>query len=254
MNRLTVSMSLAGLVAFAAPLGAQGRGRNTNGVPPGLRPPAGMCRIWIDGVPAGQQPAPTDCASAVRNRPSNGRVIFGDERALPGRGFRGSRGDDDEGGRGEHAERGERDGHESNADDERGNRGRERGGDRGNDDDRGEGRRGGSDLCADRDRDGRCDLPRSTAQYPAQMPEMVGAILVGRGQRTAEVASWGLAGATPRLFDANRDGTPERVHWMSPSGELVQVWSDVNRDGRADRVEIYEAGRRVSTINGPSRP
>ncbi len=38
-----------------------------------------MCRIWLDGVPAAQQPAPTDCASAVRNRPAKGRVIFGDD-------------------------------------------------------------------------------------------------------------------------------------------------------------------------------
>jgi hypothetical protein len=48
-------------------------------VPPGFYPPAGMCRIWINQVPAGQQPAPTDCASAVRNRPTNGKVLFGDE-------------------------------------------------------------------------------------------------------------------------------------------------------------------------------
>jgi len=48
-------------------------------VPPGFFPPVGMCRIWINDVPAGQQPAPTDCASAVRNRPANGRVLFGDE-------------------------------------------------------------------------------------------------------------------------------------------------------------------------------
>jgi hypothetical protein len=48
-------------------------------VPPGFFPPAGMCRVWIDGVPAGQQPAPTDCASAVRNRPANGKVLFGDD-------------------------------------------------------------------------------------------------------------------------------------------------------------------------------
>ncbi len=48
-------------------------------VPPGFFPPAGMCRIWINGVPAGQQPAPTDCVSAVRNRPANGRVLFGDD-------------------------------------------------------------------------------------------------------------------------------------------------------------------------------
>jgi hypothetical protein len=48
-------------------------------VPPGFMPPAGMCRIWLNDVPAGQQPAPTDCASAVRNRPANARVLFGDE-------------------------------------------------------------------------------------------------------------------------------------------------------------------------------
>lgn len=48
-------------------------------VPPGFFPPAGMCRIWLNDVPAGQQPAPTDCASAVRNRPANARVLFGDE-------------------------------------------------------------------------------------------------------------------------------------------------------------------------------
>jgi hypothetical protein len=38
-----------------------------------------MCRIWIRDVPAGRQPAPTDCASAVRNRPANGKVLFGDD-------------------------------------------------------------------------------------------------------------------------------------------------------------------------------
>jgi hypothetical protein len=48
-------------------------------VPPGFFPPAGMCRIWLNDVPAGQQPAPTDCASAVRNRPANAKVLFGDE-------------------------------------------------------------------------------------------------------------------------------------------------------------------------------
>jgi hypothetical protein len=50
-------------------------------IPRGLRPPSGMCRIWLDRVPAGQQPAPTDCASAIRNRPPNARVIFSEEPA-----------------------------------------------------------------------------------------------------------------------------------------------------------------------------
>jgi hypothetical protein len=53
--------------------------RRDPAVPKGFAPPAGMCRIWINGVPASKQPAPTDCASAVRNRPANGKVLFGDD-------------------------------------------------------------------------------------------------------------------------------------------------------------------------------
>lgn len=49
-------------------------------VPASFTPPAGMCRLWIDGVPASQQPAPTDCASAIRNRPTNAAVVFGPQR------------------------------------------------------------------------------------------------------------------------------------------------------------------------------
>lgn len=58
---------------------AQQSPRREQIVPPGFYPPAGMCRIWINEVPAAQQPAPTDCASAVRNRPANGKVLFGDD-------------------------------------------------------------------------------------------------------------------------------------------------------------------------------
>ena len=50
-------------------------------VPNRLLPPPGMCRVWVDKVPARQQPAPTDCANAIRNRPPNGRVIFSPEAA-----------------------------------------------------------------------------------------------------------------------------------------------------------------------------
>jgi hypothetical protein len=48
--------------------------------------PQGMCRVWLNGVRADSQPAPTDCASALRDRPPNARVIFGkqgDQRSLP---------------------------------------------------------------------------------------------------------------------------------------------------------------------------
>ena len=110
----------AALVAFATPLAAQGnfrtggidptrqpsatmpsggvigdilgarrdsvQRRKSDHVPPGQRPPAGMCRIWIDGVPPGQQPAPTDCQTAVANKPSNARILWGDQSAFPGKG------------------------------------------------------------------------------------------------------------------------------------------------------------------------
>jgi hypothetical protein len=55
-----------------------------------------MCRIWINGVPANKQPAPTDCWTALRDRPPNGRVLFGDVPKLrSGGGRRGSKNDDD---------------------------------------------------------------------------------------------------------------------------------------------------------------
>lgn len=57
----------------------QSQPRRDQIVPPAFFPPSGMCRIWLNDVPAGQQPAPTDCASAVRNRPANGKVLFGDD-------------------------------------------------------------------------------------------------------------------------------------------------------------------------------
>ena len=65
----------------------QGQGnRKSSHIPPGQMPPAGMCRIWIDGVPPGQQPAPTDCQTAVATKPANARVIFGgDGTSFPGK-------------------------------------------------------------------------------------------------------------------------------------------------------------------------
>ena len=45
-------------------------------VPKAYLPPAGMCRIWVDNVPAARQPAPTNCTTAIRNKPPNARVIF----------------------------------------------------------------------------------------------------------------------------------------------------------------------------------
>ena len=36
--------------------------------------------------------------------------------------------------------------------------------------------------------------------------------------------------------------------WFDAAGQLVQVWTDRNRDGRADRVELFENGRRVQVV------
>lgn len=79
-KRMMLVLAVAAAGA-SVPLGAQGKGfaPKNDRVPAAYRPPPGMCRIWLEGVPAAQQPAPTDCATAVRNRPSNGRVLFGDD-------------------------------------------------------------------------------------------------------------------------------------------------------------------------------
>lgn len=77
MRKFEIIAAVAAL-AVASPVMAQGRGRGNGGIPPGQRPPAGMCRIWIDGVPPGHQPAPTDCATAAARVPRNGRIIYGD--------------------------------------------------------------------------------------------------------------------------------------------------------------------------------
>jgi hypothetical protein len=78
IKQILLAVSIA---AFAAMPAAAQEKQLTSGdkVPAAQRPPPGMCRIWLEGVPPGQQPAPTDCATAVRNRPANGRVIFGDD-------------------------------------------------------------------------------------------------------------------------------------------------------------------------------
>lgn len=83
MKHRKVITILSLIVAAAAPVMAQQPAPKDSSkkaaVPADSRPPKGMCRVWIDGVPAAQQPAATDCPTAVKNRPNNGRVIFGDD-------------------------------------------------------------------------------------------------------------------------------------------------------------------------------
>ena len=67
MKRAALALMLIGL--SAGPAFAQGNGKNKNkavkAVPPGQMPPAGLCRVWYDGVPPGRQPGVTSCSEAV---------------------------------------------------------------------------------------------------------------------------------------------------------------------------------------------
>ena len=74
MKRYMMALAVVGATMLSAPLGAQ---EAQDPIPPEYRPPAGMCRIWLNGVPPSRQPEPTDCPTAVRRVPPNGRVIFG---------------------------------------------------------------------------------------------------------------------------------------------------------------------------------
>ena len=53
-------------------------------VPAEYAPPAGMCRLWVRGVPADRQPAPTECAKAVRVRSPNSQIVFGKSKPTTG--------------------------------------------------------------------------------------------------------------------------------------------------------------------------
>ena len=170
----TIGISLALAVAVTAPLSAQGRGTKAGKIPPGQRPPAGMCRIWLNGVPPGQQPAPTDCATAVRNRPANGRVIFGDDYA-----------NNNDRGKGKKAKgRGHRDDRNQASRDER------------DDDNRAERRHDDDDNRADRrDRDDNENNDDNNDNHADRRDDR-------RGTRNDSVRVWGRNGTAPA--DSNR--------------------------------------------------
>jgi|ERR1043165_9523577 hypothetical protein len=77
-----LGIALLALMGVAASASAQKAPIKTLGkrdsIPVEQRAPKGMCRIWLKDVPAAQQPAPTDCATAIKTCPPTGRVIFGD--------------------------------------------------------------------------------------------------------------------------------------------------------------------------------
>jgi hypothetical protein len=258
------SVILTGLTAavlgMATTAEAQGRGRGNQGVPNGQRPPAGMCRIWIDGVPPGHQPAPTDCETAVRNQPRNSQIIWGDNTdrnrvvATANRPYEQLRRRKDR-----------------NRDTNNGGYSRDSHG------------HVYDPSCIDENRDGWCDYhtdirsgvhpggtpgnnggnnggtnggnnggstgPVDRTQYPAQMPAMTGAVLIRVGVRTVDVQNWlGRSDLRSETVDANGDGVPERATWYDANGTVLQVWSDEDRDGRADAVEIYRNGQPLQVV------
>ena len=109
----------------------------------------------------------------------------------------------------------------------------------------------GPPPCLDQDRDGRCDdLPAFAAQpFPQVLPRMQSAVDVVQGRPSTEVAQWlGTNEFVARLPDQGR-GTPWRVIFLDATGsQLLQVWTDRNRDGLVDRVEVFRNGQRVKLI------
>ena len=83
MKHHSVFYALVCTAGLAGVAHAQQQGADS--VPKAYRPPPGMCRIWLDKVPARQQPAPTDCRTAVHDKPTNGKVIFGDDYVEKGK-------------------------------------------------------------------------------------------------------------------------------------------------------------------------
>jgi len=324
-----------GLMGPAGMLAAQGaaqglvpvrsereRAARTQEIPREFVPPAGMCRIWVDGVPPTQQPAPTDCATAVRNKPANGRVIYGDERpASPVQKVRELlRGDSRPAERkapplvppelsaaeAARRERAREAFEQKRITDEQLFGDRAAGGSGGgvpqglggapigapgsvggsyvtpggavipgavNDpryfsgtrppgtgssvclDRDGDGwcddQRFGPPTCLDQDKDGRCDdLPGLASQpYPQVLPLMRSALDVVQGTASPEVMQWlGTNEFVVRIPEQGRGGVPWRALFLDARGELLQTWTDSNRDGRADRVEIFRNGERVKLI------
>jgi hypothetical protein len=331
-HTLLAVLSAAALGAFpgtgaTAAAQAPAGQKTSDTIPREYRPPAGMCRIWVEGVPPAQQPAPTDCPTAVKNKPANGKVVYGEtpkDRGksldrLPVKGFikpperKGpplippdqvasfprdreaweSRRITDEGLFGDKPAQGPASSYPGSGPSQPGtypspngpmgsygayagpggpivgagqitdpryfnnNPGvrppgygssicLDRDGDGWCDD-----ARFGPPVCLDRDNDGRCDdLPEFASQaYPQTLPPMRAVLDVVQGRQSVEVMQWlGTNEFQIRVPDQGRGGTPWRAIFLDQNNELLQVWTDTNRDGRADRVEIFRNGRRVKLI------
>ena len=62
-----------------APAPAASRGPSTAAslkIPPGHLPPAGQCRVWVDGLPPGKQPASRSCDGIEYSAPPGSLVVY----------------------------------------------------------------------------------------------------------------------------------------------------------------------------------
>lgn len=91
--------------------------------------------------------------------------------------------------------------------------------------------------------------PTSRDQYPATMPDMTWAAAFGRGEHRDEVRRWtGTTAVRAQLIDLSQTGVPALVVWYDSRGMTVQRWIDDNRDGRADRVELFQNGQSIGVL------
>jgi hypothetical protein len=85
MQNLRIAI-MAGAALVAASAGAGAQMRSTANVPAGYQPPAGMCRVWFNGVAPSRQPAPTDCPTARARVTSNSFLVYGQGSSQQGNG------------------------------------------------------------------------------------------------------------------------------------------------------------------------
>ncbi|MES2523959.1 MAG: hypothetical protein V4617_14725 [Gemmatimonadota bacterium] len=107
----------------------------------------------------------------------------------------------------------------------------------------------GEDRRGDDRRDDRRDDRSRDRTYPTTLPGMIWGRNYSRGERSNDVRQWlGADGMRVSYADVDRNGTPEVVTWSNSAGQIVQRWIDDNRDGRADRVALYQNNQIVRVI------
>ncbi len=73
------------VVMVSMPSVARAQKERDDAIPKSAWPAAGLCRVWLKDVASAQQPAPTDCGTALRNPPSSATVLFGDMPGIVGK-------------------------------------------------------------------------------------------------------------------------------------------------------------------------